>query len=460
VELTRGELINKKGSYIQNMTAGTILIVFSLFFLYAYNIYDFGFSPDPMSDEVEVVISDSLNIASSSDGSVFINGTILPNEGISNSILSLEGVKMDHVLEITSSLKPYVDFRFLAAGEEIVIEMDQNKELVKSFSYKPNPVITHKLTRNIDGALEYELVSLPTEKRQRLLRGQISTTLNQALFDNHIEPSVAAEINGMLECIVNFRSDARKGDRFTVFLEESFFEGKKLKGGKVLLASFEGKRTGYKVAYLYTDPERNSAFNAHYTKKGEALINAGLRLPVDRVHITSPYGYRIHPVTRSRTFHYGVDYRGRIGDPVYTVADGTIIYSGYDGLNGNKVVIKHKDKTQTFYLHLHKRLVQSGQKVKARQRIATIGNTGRSTGPHLHFSIRDPKGKWANPMNKRMIATQKLEGERYARFINQMDEIDDMIREYIAKERRLTEYTLFHLGSDKFNTREIEVRPN
>jgi murein DD-endopeptidase MepM/ murein hydrolase activator NlpD len=412
-----------------------------------------------MSDQVEVIISDSVDVAPG-DSSLFLTGKILPNEGISNSLLAVEGVKMDHVLEITSSLKPYVDFRFLAAGEDFIIETDQNKEMIKSFSYKPNPVTTHKLTRNVDGALEYELILLPTEKRQRLLRGQISSTLNQALFDHKLEPSVAATVNGMLECVVNFRSDARKGDKYSVFLEESYFDGKKLKGGTVLQASYEGKRTGYKVAYLYTDPEKNSAFNAHYTKQGEALINAGLRLPVDRVHITSPYGYRIHPVTRTKSFHYGVDYRGRIGDPVYTVADGTVIYSGYDGLNGNKVVVKHKDKTQTFYLHLNKSLVKNGQKVKARQRIAQLGNTGRSTGPHLHFSIRDPKGKWANPMNKRMIATQKLEGEKYARFINQMDDIDEMIKKHIASERRLTEYTLFHLGSDKFNIPEIEIRPN
>jgi murein DD-endopeptidase MepM/ murein hydrolase activator NlpD len=432
-------------------------LVFSLFFIYSYDIYDFNFSPDPMSDQVEVVISDSINIAPG-DSSVFMQGKILPNEGISNSLMALDGVKMDHVLEITSSLKPYVDFRFLAAGEEFIIETDQNKEFVKSFSYKPNPVITHKLTRNIDGALEYELISLPTEKRYRLLRGQISTTLNQALFDHNLEPSVAATVNGMLECVVNFRTDARKGDKYRVFLEENYFEGKKLKGGTVLQASFEGKRTGYKVAYLYTDPEKNSAFNAHYTKKGEALVNSGLRMPVDRVHVTSPYGYRIHPVTRTRSFHYGVDYKGNMGDPVYTVADGTVTYSGFDGLNGNKVVIKHKDKTQTFYLHLKRSLVQKGQKVKARQRIAQLGNTGRSTGPHLHFSIRDPKGKWANPMNKRMIATQKLEGERYARFLNQMDDIDNMIKDHLAKERKLTEFTLFNLGSDKFDM--IESKPN
>jgi murein DD-endopeptidase MepM/ murein hydrolase activator NlpD len=454
-----GETIKGKGRYIHHIISGLIITAFAVFLVYSYGIHRLDLFSDPSYDEVEVVVSDSLNI-SSADSSLFLNGKILPNEGISKSLMAVEGVKMDHVLEITTSLKPYLDLRFLTAGEEFVIETDLNKELIKSFSYKPDQVTTHKLTRNIDGALEYELIKLPTEKKYRYISGELQTTLNQALFDHGLEPSVTAVVTNILECVVNFRSDARKGDKYKVFIEENYFDGKKLKGGTVLNASFSGRRSGYKAAYLYTDPEKNSAFNAHYTKQGDALINAGLRMPVDRVHVTSPYGYRIHPITRKRTFHYGVDYKGRTGDPVYAVAAGTVVSSGYDGLSGNKIVIRHSDRTQTYYLHLNRILVNKGQKVKARQRIATIGNTGRSTGPHLHFGIKDPKGKWANPMVKRMIATQKLEGERYARFLNQISDIDNMIAEHLANERKLTQYTLFHLGSDKFCFPETYSKPN
>ncbi len=392
---------------------------------------------------------DTVAVLPSSD-SYFISGKILPDEGFSKSMLVLDGIKPDHALEITNALRYNVDFRFLTAGEDFLIEMDHDKNLVRSFSYMPDPVTTHKLTRNEDGYLEYELIELPTEIRYRHITGEIKSTLNQALINADVSPSVSAVVYGILECVVNFRSDSRKGDKFTVFLEERYFNDKKLKGGKVLLASYDGKRTGYKVAYAYTDTDRNSAFNAHYTRKGEALIRAALRLPVDKVHVTSSYGQRIHPVTGKKTFHYGVDYRGATGDPVYSVSKGTVASTGYDAVSGNKITIEHQDNTKTVYYHLSKILVKKGQKVGSRQKIAEIGRTGRVTGPHLHFGVVDNRGKWVNPMNRKMIATPKLEDERYARFLVQMEDIDNLIRDHLTKERMFADYTLIGLSGTDF----------
>lgn len=383
------------------------------------------------------------------DQSVFIEGKVLPGKGLIDALLTLDGIKMEHAFEISEALKYDVDYRFLAAGEDFMIEMDENKEVVKSFSYIPNPVITHKLTRNADGFLEYELIELPTEKHYRHIEGEITSTLNQALNDHGIEPSVAATVYGILECIINFRSEARKGDVFTVFLEESYYNGEKLRGGRVLFASYNGKRTGKKVAYYFSDVDKNSAFNAHYTRGGEALIVTALRYPVDRVHVTSAFGQRIHPVTRKRSFHYGVDYRGAIGDPVYAVSTGVVTATGYDKISGNKITIRHPDKTKTVYYHLNKIRVKKGQNITARQRIGDIGRTGRVTGPHLHFGVQDSSGKWINPMNRRMIATQKLEGERYARYLVQMDEIDKMLTDHLKKERMITEYSLRSIGENR-----------
>ncbi|HXK50008.1 MAG TPA: M23 family metallopeptidase, partial [Clostridiales bacterium] len=191
-----------------------------------------------------------------------------------------------------------------------------------------------------------------------------------------------------------------------------------------------------------------SAFNAHYSRKGDALIRAALRLPVDKVHVTSSYGQRIHPVTGKKTFHYGVDYRGAVGDPVYTVANGIVTDTGYDPVSGKKITVQHDDRTKTVYYHLSDILVKKGQKVTSRQQIAKIGRTGRVTGPHLHFGVVDQRGKWVNPMNRKMIATPKLQGERYARFLVQMEEIDDLIKEHIYNEKMLARYTLIGLGGN------------
>ncbi len=433
-------MINKKGSNIHNVLAAAILLIFSVLVIFSD---DFSSHNQKVSSDNDISLRSDDTVSMPQDpNSLFIEGIILPDEGFARSMLALEGVKTEHTLDITNTLKHHVDFRFLTAGERFMIELDRKQNIVKGFSYLPDPVTTHKLTRNADGFLEYELIELPTEKRYRHITGQIKTTLNQALTDADVSPSIAAVVYGILECVVNFRSDARKGDKFTVFLEERYFNDTKLKGGKILLASYEGKKTGYKVAYSYTDREINSAFNAHYSRKGEALIRASLRLPVDRVHVTSSYGQRIHPVTGKKSFHYGVDYRGTIGDPVYSVAEGIVKETGYDPISGNKITVEHQDKTRTAYYHLSKILVKKNQKVKARQKIAEIGDTGRVTGPHLHFGVLDAKGKWNNPLNRRMIATPRLEGERYARYLVQMEEIDSLIKEHLNKEKMLARYSL------------------
>ncbi len=379
--------------------------------------------------------------------SVLIEGTILPGKGMLDALTAVEGISLEQAFEISESLKYDVDFRFIVAGERFVVEMHPEHNTIKSFSYMPDPVTTHRLFRNIDGSLEYELIEIPTEKRYRYVEGEISTTLNRALNEREIEPSVAATVCGILECIINFRSDARKGDKFTVFLEERYHNGDKLRGARVLFASYDGVRTGRRVAYYFSDTDKNSAYNAHYTKSGEALIVTALRYPVDRVHVTSPFGYRIHPVTRRRSFHNGVDYRGSIGDPVYAVASGVVIDTGYDNISGNRITIEHPDKTRTAYYHLNRIRVRRGQRVIARQRIGDIGRTGRVTGPHLHFGVMDPKGNWINPMNRRMIATKRLEGEKYARFLVQMDEIDELLSSHIRKERLFANGNINNPGS-------------
>ena len=379
------------------------------------------------------IVPDSLLEKTSNIDNYTLSGSILPNEGFTNSLIAVEGINIGHAIELSNALRFHVDFRFLKAGEEFKVVFDSTKTKIIEFEFKPDVVTTHKLTKNDSGKFDYKKISLPVETKFRFITGKIKTTLNQALLDSDIPRSTSQVVNGILECVVNFRSDARAGDEFTVYMEEYYYRGHKLSGGKIHYVSYSGKRSGFHEAFRFDDVDPLSAYNAHYTKDGKALIHSALRLPVDKIHVTSPFGYRRHPVTGKRSFHSGVDYRGRTGDPVYAVAKGKVIYSGYDKLNGNKIVIKHSDGTKTYYLHLSKRLLKKGQTVRARQQIAKIGRTGRVTGPHLHFGIKSNKGKWVNPLLKRMIATPKLKGERYARFLTQVEETKKKVEEYREK---------------------------
>jgi murein DD-endopeptidase MepM/ murein hydrolase activator NlpD len=103
--------------------------------------------------------------------------------------------------------------------------------------------------------------------------------------------------------------------------------------------------------------------------------------------VTSKFGYRISPFTQRREFHQGYDISGRIGTPVLATADGVVTFAGKKGLLGNAIVIDHGHGIVTRYGHCEEFLVKRGDKVKRWEPIALMGNTGRSTGPHVHYEV-------------------------------------------------------------------------
>ena len=111
-------------------------------------------------------------------------------------------------------------------------------------------------------------------------------------------------------------------------------------------------------------------------------------MPVDTGWHSSGFGYRIDPFSGRRVFHEGVDFAAKTGTPIKAAAGGVVIYSARHPEYGNMVEIDHGDELVSRYAHASKRLVSLGQIVLSGQKIAEVGSTGRSTGPHLHFEIR------------------------------------------------------------------------
>lgn len=115
--------------------------------------------------------------------------------------------------------------------------------------------------------------------------------------------------------------------------------------------------------------------------------------------ISSAYGYRIHPIFKTRRFHSGIDIHANQGDSIAAANGGTVIYAGWRNGYGNTVILDHGGGITTLYAHIMNRgiLVKDGQKVSMGDVIAKVGSTGWSTGPHLHFEYRK-KGDTQNPV--------------------------------------------------------------
>lgn len=113
--------------------------------------------------------------------------------------------------------------------------------------------------------------------------------------------------------------------------------------------------------------------------------------------VTSPYGERIHPIIGEEAFHRGVDLRAQYGSPILAPADGVVLYIGSKTAYGNMIVVLHGGDIATVYGHLWKFAVQSYERVQKGQLLGYTGNTGFSTGPHLHFEVRRG-GEPINPL--------------------------------------------------------------
>ncbi|MDI3535405.1 MAG: hypothetical protein PWQ82_1770 [Thermosediminibacterales bacterium] len=113
--------------------------------------------------------------------------------------------------------------------------------------------------------------------------------------------------------------------------------------------------------------------------------------------ITSPYGWRIHPILKTKRMHTGIDIAAPMGSKIVAATHGEVIYAGWLSGYGNTVILDHGGGISTMYAHASKLLVRAGQKVKQGDTIAKVGTTGLSTGPHLHFEVRE-NGKHTNPL--------------------------------------------------------------
>ena len=124
-----------------------------------------------------------------------------------------------------------------------------------------------------------------------------------------------------------------------------------------------------------------------------------LGYPVKDPVVTSEYGWRFHPTRGTWRVHTGVDFGGNLGDPIFASEDGTVTRSGPSAGYGWLIIIDHGNGLETWYAHMYSNqvLVNTGDQVTRGQQIAGIGNSGYSTGPHLHFEVRE-SGQHTDPM--------------------------------------------------------------
>ena len=172
--------------------------------------------------------------------------------------------------------------------------------------------------------------------------------------------------------IIDQNSNNHKSSE-VISMSESLFDNKKYK-------MIDNKIKNLDDSYAFLE-------QFFYKKKSENKTYPSV-IPIKKGSRSSNFGWRIDPFTKVKTFHEGTDFVAKTGEPILAAAGGFVIFSGSHYQYGNMIDIDHGNGLSTRYAHADKLLVNVGQLVLPGEKIALVGSTGRSTGPHLHYEIR------------------------------------------------------------------------
>ena len=270
----------------------------------------------------------------------------------------------------------------LYPGESLRFGTNENNEL-REVHYAKSLLETHIFTRQGTGYTAEKRFREP-EILLAYREGVIQDSLYLSGKRANLPDKLIMEMANIFGWDIDFVFDIRPGDSFSLLYEDRFVDGEKLSAGKIIAASFTNRKKTLN-AVRYTDSNGTSDY---FTPEGLSMRKTFLRTPLDIFRISSGFNLRRkHPIHKKIMAHRGVDYAAPRGTPVYAAGAGKVIEAGYSKANGNYVFLQHGQTYITKYLHLNKKKVRKGQTVKQKQLIGTVGSTGYSTGPHLHYEF-------------------------------------------------------------------------
>lgn len=296
----------------------------------------------------------------------------------------------------------------LYPGESLRFGRDESNEL-REVHYAKSLLETHIFTRQGTGYTAEKRLREP-EILLAYREGVIQDSLYLSGKRANLPDKLIMEMANIFGWDIDFVFDIRPGDSFSLLYEDRFIDGEKLSTGKIIAASFTNRKKTLN-AVRYTGSNGTSDY---FTPEGLSMRKTFLRTPLDIFRISSGFNLRRkHPIHKKIMAHRGVDYAAPRGTPVYAAGAGKVIEAGYSKANGNYVFLQHGQTYVTKYLHLNKKKVRKGQAVKQKQLIGTVGSTGYSTGPHLHYEFlvngvhRNPRTVKL-PQAKPIVTSEKI----------------------------------------------------
>ncbi|MEO1561405.1 MAG: peptidoglycan DD-metalloendopeptidase family protein [Cyanobacteria bacterium J06632_19] len=261
----------------------------------------------------------------------------------------------------------------------------QSRNLNDFFSRRRNLKLVYQADQKVLAQLTKEAIEIKNKKTDVERKKNEISLIRQQLFAQKADYQGQAQLQSELIQRLN-------GDRLALDAARMQLEKDSLSVAKLIQ-----KKVAQEQARIAAAKARIAAAKAR-SKPRNFVRGSGIMALPSSGYISSPYGWRSHPVLGQGRLHTGIDFAANYGSTIRAADSGTVIYSGWYGGYGKTVIINHGKGITTLYAHSSKLYVKSGETVKRGQAISAIGSTGLSTGPHLHFEVRK-NGRPVNPAN-------------------------------------------------------------
>ena len=278
------------------------------------------------------------------------------------------------------------------------------------------------VSRRPDGAMTAQKLGSDDKAVVKVIRGELDATsfYNSAVSAGVVD-SLIPDFIQAFAFDFDLQRDIKPGDVFeAVFEQPQNGAGQAAGAPRLLFASLE---TGAKSRALYWFTPPGEQAGGWFDGEGRSTVRSLMKTPVNGARITSTFGPRVHPVLGYTRMHKGVDFATPVGTPVYASGDGVVDFEGVHGGHGNYLKVRHTKTLETAYAHLSAFGVANGAAVRQGQQIALSGNTGLSSGPHMHYEVI-VNGEQVNPQEFVTDTGRTLTGDLLARFKAERNRID------------------------------------
>ena len=355
---------------------------------------------------------------------------VVKNNDTIENIFKKFSVKKEEIAFVVKEIKKQ-NLSNISPGQKIkfILKKSKSKEDLEIFkvNYPISKTTFVRIDKRKDGIQISKNVT-QLFKRRVVVEGNITNNLYNSATSSGMEPGIIIEFARIFGFEVDFQRDIRKGDKFQVMYERYLDDRNKIvKTGKILYAFLDVNNQKIK---LYRFEEKND-FD-FYDTNGKSIRKALMKTPINGARLSSPFGNRKHPILGFTKHHNGTDFAAPTGTPIMASGNGTVIKAGWCGNGGNCVRIRHNSSYTTGYGHMSKIATKTGRRVRQGQIIGYVGNTGMSTGPHLHYTVSH-NGKFINSQKLKLPSGKILSGEERKQFEIQRIKLDVSLGELLSR---------------------------